>query len=77
MRRIIEGVRAKHRGNTILCKFLQGIWFQTQRKDGANTSVYSFCKETSTAKMFSRYRKYKIRSLEGDIDFFDIWHPLH
>ena len=28
----------KPRGNTIACRFLQGIWFHTQRKDGANTT---------------------------------------
>ena len=28
----------KPRGDTLVCKFLQGIWFHTLRKDGVNTS---------------------------------------
>ena len=38
--RILEGVHAKKktRGNTIICRFLQDIWLQTQKEDGVNTS---------------------------------------
>ena len=39
IRRIIEGVRAKKsRGNTLVRRFIQGIYFHTQREDGANIS---------------------------------------
>ena len=34
---IIEGVHTKNLKATIVCRFLQGIWFYTHRKDGANT----------------------------------------
>ena len=34
-----EFVQKSH-GNTIVCKFLQGIWFHTQQEDEANTSSW-------------------------------------
>ena len=52
MRRIL-GVRAKQktRGNTISHRLLQGIWLNTQKKDGANTSGLLPPKDTVAAKM--------------------------
>ena len=39
IRWILVGVGAKNpRGNTLICRFLQGIWFHTLRENGANTS---------------------------------------
>ena len=39
----------KPRGDTLLHKFLQGIWSHTQRGDRTNTSAYGIPKETVAA----------------------------
>ena len=55
-------------GNTIVHKFLQGILFHTQRKDGANTTVYDLPKEIVTAiMMLYKNTKAMVRLQDGDI----------
>ena len=65
-------MQKKPRRNTIVCRFLQGIWFHTQREDGANTSNYGLPKGTvhTAIMIFYSYTKVKVRSPDGD--FFDI-----
>ena len=39
VRRILEGVRAKKpTGNNIICRLHKGLWFHTEREDGANST---------------------------------------
>ena len=73
---IIEGVCAKKPwGNTLIWRFLQGIWFHTQREDRANTSSIwpPHKKKTITAIMILyKTTKVKVCSPDGDTDFFEI-----
>ena len=58
-------------GNTLICRFLQGIWFHTQREQ--ILLAYGFPKETATAiMMLYKNTKVKVHSPDGDTDFFDI-----
>ena len=59
----------KSRSNIILRRFLQGVWFHTQGKDGTNTSNI----ETVTAIM-KLYKNMKgtVCSPDGYTDFFGI-----
>ena len=66
---IIKGVREKFRGNTIVRRFLQGIWLHTQRIDGAN----GLPKETyTTIMMLYENAKAMVLSPDGDANFFNI-----
>ena len=54
----------------MICRFLQGIWLLTQRKDETNTSGVP--KETIAAIiMINKNTKVKLYSLDGNTDFFD------
>ena len=65
---ILEGVR----GNTIIYWLLLGIWLHTEKEDGANTS-HGLPKETVAAIMLLyKNTKGKIRSPDGDTDYFYI-----
>ena len=63
-------MQKKSRSNTIISRFLQGIWFHTVWKTGKIVLTYCFPKETITAIiMLYRNTKVKVRSLERDTDF--------
>ena len=61
-------------GNTLICRFLQGIWLHTQRGDRTNTSsVWSpHQKIVAAIMMLYKNTKVKVCSLVGDSDFFDV-----
>ena len=59
--------------NTLVWRFLLGIWFHIQRKNEANTSsVWSPPKKVTAIMILYKNTEIKIRSPDGDIDFFDI-----
>ena len=68
-----EYMQKKSWGNTIVHRFLQGILFHIQTKDGANiTNIWS-PKETVTAIIMPyKNTKAMVCSPIGNIDFFDI-----
>ena len=67
----MEGVRAKKiRGDTRVFKFLQGIWFHPQMKDGANTS--SLRSPQSYNMILYINTKATVLSPDEDTSFFDI-----
>ena len=56
----------KPRGNTLVCRFFQGIWFHTQQI----LLAYSLLQETITTMMiFHSNTKVKVCSPGGDINF--------
>ena len=58
---------------TLICRFLLGTWLHIQREDGANILAYGLPKETVTAiMMLYKNSIVKVRSLDGNTDFFDI-----
>ena len=76
IRRILEG---KPWGNNIISRLLQGIWFHTERKDGAN----AFLKRSPTKKkkkkktvaalmMLYNLTKVNVFSPDVDTDYVDI-----
>ena len=59
--------------NTSVRRFLQGISFHIQRKDGINTTSRYYPKETVTAiMMLYKNTKTMVCPLDNDTDFFDI-----
>ena len=65
--------RKNPRSNTLIRRFLQGIWLHTLKEDGTNiTGVWS-PKETFTDIMIlDKIMKVKVPSPDRDTDFFDI-----
>ena len=62
----------KPRDNNIICWLRQGLWIHTQREGRAKTKAYGLPKETVAAKMMLyRNIKLKVRSPDGDTDYFD------
>ena len=68
-----KGVHVKKSwGNTIICRFLQGIWFHSQRKDGANTSSI-WSPQRNCYNYNDAQQKYECNGLlTCNTDFFDI-----
>ena len=59
--------------NNIICRLLQGLWLHKQRKREQILLPYGLPKETVVAIiMLYKDTKVKVRSLDGDIDYFDI-----
>ena len=59
--------------NIHIRRFPQVIWLRTQRKDGANILAYDLPKQTVTTIMMHYCNtEVKVRSPDGDIEFFDI-----
>ena len=60
-------------GNTLVCRFFQGIWFHTQRKDGANTSsIWSAQRNCYSYNDGYKNMKAMVCSSDGCTDFFSI-----
>ena len=60
-------------GNTLIYRFLWGIWLHTQRGDGKILLAYGLPKETILAiMMLYKNIKVKVCSLDGNTDFFEI-----
>ena len=81
IRRILEGLGQVRRqftgkkptGNNIICRHYKDLWFHTQREDGANSTRIWVPNETVAAIMILyRNTKVKVRSPDGDSDYFDI-----
>ena len=72
IRRILEGVRAKKpSGYNIICRLYKGLWFHTQREDGANSSRIRSTKrnrrrvlqsDTLSPYLFIIYLEYVLRT---------------
>ena len=61
------------RGDTIVRRFLQSIWFNPQMKDGANAPAYNLSKETITDIMIlNKNTKAMVHSPDWDTEFFVI-----
>ena len=74
IRRILKGVRAKKSlSDTIICRFLPGIWHYTQTEDRANTSGLRSPKETVAAiiRLDKKNTKVKVHSPDRETHFFD------
>ena len=60
-------------GNNIIRRLLLGIWFLTQREDGADTSRQWLPKETAAPiRMLYKNMEVKVRLPDGDTDYLDI-----
>ena len=70
----IKGVCAKHLEATLVCRFLQGIWFHKRRGNIEQTLLaYGLPKETVKGiMMLYRKMKVKVHSPDGEKNFFDI-----
>ena len=61
------------RNNTLVCRFLRGIWFDTQRDDETNIQAYVLFQETVTAiRIPYSNTKIKDRLPDEDKDFSKI-----
>ena len=60
--------------NNIICRLLQGLWLHRKREDGANTTRIrpTLRNRRSQNKCFIKNTKVKVRSPDGDTDYFDI-----
>ena len=61
-------------GDTLICRFLQGIWLHTQREDGAKTSILGFTQRNCCSHKDALYFNTKVKVCSPDVntDFFDI-----
>ena len=63
----------KPTSNNIICRLYKGLWFHTQRVGGANSTRIRSTKETvATIMILYRNTKVKVRSRDGNTDYFDI-----
>ena len=66
----------KTRGNSVARRFLESIWFHTQKKDGANPNrILPFlCQKQNRYSYHDALKNTRaiVCSPDGDIDFFDI-----
>ena len=63
----------KPTGDITICRLYQGLRFHTQRGDGTNTtSIRSTKRNRSSNTILFRNTKVKVRSPDGDTEYFDI-----
>ena len=75
IRRILDAyVQKKPAGDITICRLYQGLRFHSQREDGTNPTSIRPTKKKTVAAITILYRntKVKIRSPDGDTEYFDI-----
>ena len=63
----------KPSGDITICRLYQGLWFHTQREDGANpTSIRPTKRNCSSDNDSLQKHQSEVRSPDGDTEYFDI-----